>query len=70
MVVIPSKCVLYLDNALKRGILGVTLNVVYPWITVVVQSTTPRFPREKTARAPELLIASTGRRGTRPAVAV
>lgn len=38
-----------------------------PRISAVVQSTTPRFPREKTARAPESHIASSVKSGKRKA---
>lgn len=58
------------ENAFYIQSVSAKFKVLHPWITAVVQSTTPRFPREKTARAPELLIASTARRGTRQAVTV
>lgn len=47
-----------------------TCTQFHPHMTVVVQSTTPGFPREKTARAPESLIASIARNSTRQAVTV
>lgn len=38
-------------------------NVPTPWRTAVVHSRTPRFPREKTARAPELHTATSAKTG-------
>lgn len=58
------------NNAFDRNIRRPTLKAFYPYTTVVVQSTTPGFPREKTARAPESLIASIARSSTRQAVTV